>query len=545
MNRKILTIIALLGVLLCFVTAGTGYGSANTPKECADGILSYLCASSSVDCAQKWLDSPDESKFQRPVDWYFLGLYQSGEDYDLTAFRAQYTAYIAQKDTSASNATWLNHRLLSWAMGVPLPADEEIIKRVQRGDIMSLVYGLHLSNNTGGQYVLPASLLERQCADGGFSLRGDAGDPDVTAMVLEALAPYYGTQEDVTACIDRALDYLSKAQLQNGGYKSFGTDNSESVSQVIIALSALGIDCRTDARFTKNATLFDSLSRFRCENGAYRHAEDGDRSEIATAEAFCAMVAYERFLTGQDALYQLTQYQGGTENPVTSVPTATPAQNSDNPNGETDKPGNVTGSPENAVNSDTTKFGKGIDFRVFAVLGVLVLLCLTLALLYKFERLTKRNFFFTALVAAVIIAFLLLNDFESVSKHYEGFDVENPIGMVTLTIRCDTVAGEGNLPKDGVILAVTECPIEEGDVAFAVLERVTKREHIAMDYTGGGTSVYVKGIADLYEFTYGEMSGWIYRINGVTMPVGCGSATVKPGDRIEFLYTRMLGEDLE
>ena len=535
MSRKFRTIIALLGVLLCLVTAGTGYGSANAPKECADGILNYLCASSGADCAQKWLDSPDADKFQRPVDWYFLALYQSGEEYDLVTFRVQYSSYVSEKDASASNATWLNHRLLEWAMGFPLPADEKIAERVQGGDIMSLVYGLHLSNNTGGQYVLPESLLERQCEDGGFSLRGDFGDPDVTAMVLEALAPHYGKNPDVNACVDRAVAYLSEAQLPNGGYRSFGTDNSESVSQVIIALSALGIDCRTDARFTKNSvSLFDSLDRFRLESGAYRHAEDGDASEIATAEALCAMVAYERLLTGQGGLYELTQYHlPDLVGPyvVTQIVTKAPDSESNKDNA--------------ADTSAASKTKEAIDYRFFAIGGVVLLFCLSLVLLRVLKRFTKRNVLFAALVAVAFSVFFILTDFESVSKHYEGYDVENPVGTVTLTIRCDTVAGEGNLPKDGVILADTECPIEEGDVAFAVLERVTKRERIAMDYTGGGTSVYVKGIADLYEFSFGEMSGWIYRINGVTMPVGCGSATVKPGDRIEFLYTRMLGEDLE
>ena len=66
-----------------------------------------------------------------------------------------------------------------------------------------------------------------------------------------------------------------------------------------------------------------------------------------------------------------------------------------------------------------------------------------------------------------------------------------------------------------------------------------------MDYTGNGSSVYVKGIADLYEFAYGNLSGWIYRVNEEVMAVGCGQAVVKPGDVIEFLYTENLGEDLK
>jgi prenyltransferase beta subunit len=88
-------------------------------------------------------------------------------------------------------------------------------------------------------------------ADGGFSMGGTTADPDVTAMALQALAPYKG-QNDIKTVIDRALDCLSRLQNSDGGYSSGGLDNSESAVQVLVALTALGINPDTDTRFIKH-----------------------------------------------------------------------------------------------------------------------------------------------------------------------------------------------------------------------------------------------------------------------------------------------------
>ena len=44
---------------------------------------------------------------------------------------------------------------------------------------------------------------------------------------------------------------------------------------------------------------------------------------------------------------------------------------------------------------------------------------------------------------------------------------------------------------------------------------------------------------------YGEMSGWMYRVNGEFPDVGCGAYQLRDGDVIEWLYTREIGRDLE
>ena len=521
----------VLLLVLLLQAAATAQASAEPAERYEEGICSFLCSSARVNSVQEWLNGDAESIFSVPVEWYYLAFSQSGTDYDFTAFGTKYLAYVSEKDKSVSGATWLNRRMICWSMGIALPSDEEIRSRAQ-GDIMSLVYGLHLSNNTKTAYVTPADLLARQCEDGGFSLRGDFGDPDVTAMSLEALAPYYKTDSDVTASVDRALSFLSEAQLANGGYQSFGSDNCESVCQVIIALSSLGIDCRTDGRFLKNGEdLFSTLTRFRLEDGSFRHTESGETSGIATAEALCAAVAYRRLLEGKEGLYQLTRKNLAIEIPNEPEQTVSPTAVIEKPAG-------------NSADSAAKPDGKGNIFLPVSLAVIWILAGAVLFILAKRKHLTKRNVLFTAGIAAALTVLVFFTNFETVKEHYESYGVENPVGEVYLTIRCDTIASEPGVPDDGVILARTVCPIADGDTAFAVLERMTRKERIPMDYTGSGSSVYVKGIAELYEFAYGDMSGWIYRINGVTMPVGCGAAAVSPGDEVEFFYTRMLGEDL-
>ena len=60
-----------------------------------------------------------------------------------------------------------------------------------------------------------------------------------------------------------------------------------------------------------------------------------------------------------------------------------------------------------------------------------------------------------------------------------------------------------------------------------------------MDGVSGETveTAYVRGIASLYEFDFGDLSGWTYEVNGERPPVGCGACVLHDGDRIDWIYT--------
>ena len=150
-------------------------------------------------------------------------------------------------------------------------------------------------------------ILDAQLTDGGWALSGETADPDMTAMAIQALAPYYKTNETVKAAVDKALETLSAMQRPDGGFASWGTVNSESCAQVIVALAALGIDPSTDSRFVKNGvTVLSALAGFYVDGGGFKHIADGELDGMATEQGYYALAAYYRFANGQTSLYDMS-----------------------------------------------------------------------------------------------------------------------------------------------------------------------------------------------------------------------------------------------
>lgn len=164
-------------------------------------------------------------------------------------------------------------------------------------------------------------ILDAQLNDGGWDLSADKADPDMTAMAIQALAPYYKTNETVKAAVDKALEALSALQRTDGGFGSWDTVNSESCAQVIVALTALGIDPTADSRFVKNGhTVLDALAGFYVTGGGFRHTAGGERNDMATEQGYYALASYYRFLNGQTSLYDMsdvTVQTGGSNTPAT------------------------------------------------------------------------------------------------------------------------------------------------------------------------------------------------------------------------------------
>ena len=150
-------------------------------------------------------------------------------------------------------------------------------------------------------------ILDAQLPNGGWNLSGENADTDMTAMAIQALAPYYKTNEAVKAAVDKALEALSALQRNDGGFGSWGTVNSESCAQVIVALTALGIDPATDSRFVKNGnTVLGALAGFYVDGGGFKHTADGERNGMATEQGYYALAAYYRFVNGQTSLYDMS-----------------------------------------------------------------------------------------------------------------------------------------------------------------------------------------------------------------------------------------------
>ena len=152
------------------------------------------------------------------------------------------------------------------------------------------------------------AILGAQLPDGGWAMMGKAADTDITAMAMQALAPYYDTNGAVKAAVDKALDALSAMQNDDGTFSTaFSGKTSESTAQVIVALTALGINPATDSRFIKNGVnAVDGLCSFYVDGGGFRHIASGDLDGMATEQSYYALAAYYRLLAGQTSLYDMS-----------------------------------------------------------------------------------------------------------------------------------------------------------------------------------------------------------------------------------------------
>ena len=179
----------------------------------------------------------------------------------------------------------------------------------------------------------------------GWALAGDTADVDLTAMAIQALAPY-SDDDKVSAAIDSGLEFLSESLDENARY----ANGSESTSQVLIALAALGIDPLTDSRFIVDGiTLIDALESYSTGNG-YSHVLGGEENYMATEQAALALTAYELSKNGS-SLYNMSV----KNEPAAPDEPVNPGDSSGTPD-EPILPGDSSGKPDdknNPVNPGT------------------------------------------------------------------------------------------------------------------------------------------------------------------------------------------------
>ena len=123
----------------------------------------------------------------------------------------------------------------------------------------------------------------------------------------------------------------------------------------------------------------------------------------------------------------------------------------------------------------------------------------------------------------------------------------------TISIDCSTILDnmdklergkEGLIPSDGILLAKTEVQYEEGDTVFTMLKRELKSRKMHYDFEGSGSSAYLAGLCNIYEFDCGKLSGWEFAVNGSFPSVGMGVYKLSPGDSVALIYTCDLGDDI-
>ena len=435
-------------------------------------------------------------------------------------------------------------------------------------------------------------ILAAQKSDGGWTIFGPS-DVDMTAMALQALAPYK-SRNNVTSAIESALAFLSKKQNPEGDFLGFkNTVSSESTSQVIIALTALGIDPAKDERFIKTDTqddtlrhtAYDGLNRYQLDDGSYCHTIGNGKNYKATAQAACALAAAERFNAGKSALYSFVKpAEPSADIPAVVTPdepdesASSPApedktssssdEDASSPSSSNDVSNSSDESSEaaesfssqEAASEQTPDMQNGDaavssstnnnTYKYYVCGGIVLMFAFACVYLRVRQQATLKNIIPIAIGAIMLICGVLFFNFTSV-KDYYNVNLDSATdgdSAVTISINCKILDGVADdIPEDGYILKPTKYVIKEGDTVFDALLAVTRANKIKISYTGSGglISVYVSSIGGYTEMQYGALSGWIYRVNKVTPDVGCGSFDLKDGDVIEWVYTLDLGKDVD
>lgn len=359
-------------------------------------------------------------------------------------------------------------------------------------------------------------------------------------------------------------------------------------------------------------TLFDGLEKYRLPDGGYSHKLSGATDENAIAQVLFSLVSYNRMRSGKSSFYildsrnptaiapvkpaatenvteapaekpqsstaaaeeqaeteavQEESSESITEEPVTTVSdesmtsvtegvsadkaekiTETTALSSDKREASEEATANEQSSKAEKELADENEKKSG--YKLWASLILWSLAALTCIALVLLKKRSKKTFIAVLVIAAAVQIFILATDFQSADDYYNGQSKgkENVAGTVTLTIRCDTIAGKGDseyIPDNGEILAETEFPIEDGDTVFDILTQAAREYNIQTESSGSEGMKYVSGINYIYEYDFGDLSGWMYYVNGESPSVGCDAYTLSDRDRIEWQYTCSMGKDLE
>lgn len=417
---------------------------------------------------------------------------------------------------------------------------------LSRQGFNAYLWGLIAANCVGGDAPdgslntrdsLVEYILARQLPDGGFALRGESADTDITSAAVYALAPL--AEDDRTAqALGRAVECLCALQLESGGFASMGRENCESTAQALIAFAAVGDVGKAHACA---ASALDAVEKYRRADGGFAHLPDDMGSNgVATAQAAQAYAALELARNGE-RLFDLPKKPDTAQSGEDADSTLeTPAADEHG----TSQVGSIApiDASGGAVTGFSIKLGLCIAFSVAAAVVLII-----------FAASRKRALLAAAAACALCAGGVWLLDIKTPDEYYLASSGEGSL-CVTVTVDCrraaEALAESGapslpiDVPQDGVMLPATQVRLESGATAFDALISAAREARLQVDYSGTVYGVYVSGIGHLYEMDFGDMSGWIFRVNGETPDVSAGSFTLSEGDSVEFLYTCNMGNDL-
>ncbi|MDC7971369.1 MULTISPECIES: DUF4430 domain-containing protein [Bacillus] len=259
------------------------------------------------------IDKTSEKMLQDGIesDWVALGLSRSGKNVPIEA-KLNYVKSVNEKVEKRINRFSATDLARTIIMMNAMQADptkvgeHNLVQKLYESDKVNSVTGYTFAllafdtkkyevpvNSKWNRVALVDALLNAQHTDGGWtydsaSSKDSASSVDVTGMVLSALAPYQD-RPDVKPAVEKAVAYLYKEQLQNGGFSADGQENSNSVAQAIIGLSLV-----KDVDQNRLHKAVQNLLSYQLPNGEFKWLpSDQNGSGMATEQAFLALLQFK------------------------------------------------------------------------------------------------------------------------------------------------------------------------------------------------------------------------------------------------------------
>ena len=140
-------------------------------------------------------------------------------------------------------------------------------------------------------------ILDAELDGGGWSISEEFPEADdMTAMAVQALAPYYRILPEVKDAVDRALKLFP--DMLTGS-------SPESCAQMIVALTSLGIDPEDERFLSGGVSLTDEIMKYSVSNG-FSHVLGDEYNQMSTEQSYYALASVVRLRNGSTALYDMT-----------------------------------------------------------------------------------------------------------------------------------------------------------------------------------------------------------------------------------------------
>ncbi len=312
----------MLSFLLCALMVLTAIPVSAQAATAEQGIVSqkeediWTIVSEGIVCADEYLTAEIQKGLQYGSEWFVQTMLRAGKSIDQTLLDNYYTSVVDKVKTweATQKPTDIARTALALsAMGKDITnvdgvnLAEMLYNSEKLGDgANELAYALLAldARNTSipedakwnRESIITELFKFQDETSGGFGWSANRVSADMTAMALQALAPYKN-EENVAPVIEKALTYLKNELTEECDY-GYSSDSSDScaTAQVLLALAALKIDVTDESQGfgTADKNMITRLKDYQTENGFCYQIGDKYSNTLATWQVMQALDGYRK-----------------------------------------------------------------------------------------------------------------------------------------------------------------------------------------------------------------------------------------------------------